>query len=139
MGRIFSLSREDLQAIQVDFWKNIQWDDDLLAFIRSLRPQYKTGTISDAWPDARNNVRRRVNHELFDVIVFSSEEGVMKPDPEIYRRALARLGVAAPEAIFVDDRPKNILGAQQIGMLGIRHTDTQRTIEEILQLLQPRS
>lgn len=51
---------------------------------QSLRPRYKTGTISDVWPDAREMVAAYVNDSTFDVIVFSGEEGVRKPDPEIY-------------------------------------------------------
>src|SRR5690606_27705790 len=39
----------------------------------------------------------------FDVIVDSHFEGVEKPHPEIFRRALARLGVTAAAAAFVGD------------------------------------
>src|SRR5690606_41633732 len=39
----------------------------------------------------------------FDVIVVSHFEGVEKPHPEIFRRALARLGVPAAAAAFVGD------------------------------------
>jgi putative hydrolase of the HAD superfamily len=109
---------------------------ELLGFIRSLKPNYRTGIVSDAWLDARQNVKQYINNELFDVIVFSAEEGVKKPDPEIYRRALARLGVDPQEAIFVDDRLTNIAGAQQIGMQAIHHVETQYTFEVILHFLQ---
>ncbi|MCP5100914.1 MAG: HAD-IA family hydrolase [Chloroflexi bacterium] len=93
-------------------------------------------TVSDAWSDARQNLKQFVNSDLFDVIVFSAEEGVRKPDPEIYHRTLARLGMVAREVIFVDDRLSNTVGAQQIGMHAIHFSKTNRTIEEILRLLQ---
>ena len=38
--------------------------------------------------------------ELFDAVVESSVEGVRKPEPEIYRRALARLSAAAGSFFF---------------------------------------
>lgn len=135
IGARFSLSSEELTALRADFWNAGEWDIEILNFIRSLKPYYKTGTVSDAWLDARQNIELYVNSELFDVIVFSAEEGVKKPNPEIYRRSLARLGTAPQETIFVDDRLPNTAGAQQIGMHAIHHTDTNRTIEEIWRLL----
>jgi putative hydrolase of the HAD superfamily len=53
----------------------------------------------------------------FDSILVSEEEGVRKPDAEIFRRALARCGVAAHEALFVGDHPLvDIGGAHGAGL-----------------------
>ncbi|MBI3957456.1 MAG: HAD family hydrolase [Chloroflexi bacterium] len=53
----------------------------------------------------------------FSAVLVSEKEGVRKPDPEIFRRALARLGVTADEAVFVGDNPEaDIRGAQRVGM-----------------------
>ena len=58
--------------------------------------------------------------ELLDEVVDSSEEGVRKPGPEIFRRALARMGgVAAADAVFVDDVPANVTTAQALGIHGV--------------------
>ena len=105
-------------------------------FIRSIKPKTKTGTISDAWLDARQNVNKYVNSEMFDVIVFSAEEGVKKPEPEIYQKALTCLNVESRETVFIDDRLPNVLGAWRLGMHAVQHTETSRTIHEILQLLK---
>ena len=40
---------------------------------------------------------------FFDAIVVSSVEGVEKPDPELFRRALARLGARAEQTLHVGD------------------------------------
>lgn len=54
---------------------------------------------------------------LFDTVVISGEEGVAKPDPEIFRRAAARLGVSPTDCVFVGDHPeKDIAGAIAAGM-----------------------
>ena len=136
VGAQLGLSMADLQALQADFWRPGVWDTGLLAFIRSLRPQFRTATISDAWLDAREMVSTYVNKQVFDVSVFSAEEGVRKPDPEIYKRALSRLGVTPQEAIFVDDRLKNVQGARQVGMQAIHFTDSDRVCCEILRLIE---
>ena len=50
-----------------------------------------------------------LHHDLtryFALIVGSSEEGIAKPDPELFRRALERLGVSAGQAVYVGDDPE---------------------------------
>jgi len=132
------LPPDELDALRLDVWEGGVWDTELLGFIRSLRPQYKTGTISDAWSGAREAVEKHVNSDIFDVSVFSAEEGLRKPGPGIYERALSRLGVTPQEAIFVDDRLKNVRGARQVGMHAVHFTDSLRTRQEIKHLIQTR-
>jgi putative hydrolase of the HAD superfamily len=61
----------------------------------------------------------RVEH-FFDAILVSEEEGVRKPDAEIFRRALQRCGVAARDAVFVGDHPvADIEGAQRAGLTAV--------------------
>jgi putative hydrolase of the HAD superfamily len=135
IGQRFLLAPAELDALQYDMWEGGAWDTTLLDFVRSLRPRYKTGTISDAVPGTRENVLEYVNGDIFDVRVFSAEEGVRKPDPEIYRLALSRLGVAPAEAIFVDDRLKNVEGARRVGMHALHFTDSAGIRQEISRLL----
>lgn len=53
----------------------------------------------------------------FQEILISETEGVRKPDPEIFRRALERLGLGPGEAVFVGDNPEaDIAGAQSAGL-----------------------
>jgi putative hydrolase of the HAD superfamily len=51
-----------------------------------------------------------------DVLVDGSVEGVLKPDPRIYRLVLERLGAPAEGCLFVDDQPGNVEGALAVGM-----------------------
>lgn len=54
---------------------------------------------------------------LLDVAVVSGDEGVQKPDPEIFRRAAARLGVACESCYYVGDHPINdVQGSRSAGM-----------------------
>ena len=48
--------------------------------------------------------------------VFSHEAGLMKPDPDIYRHALEKFGLAAGEAFFVDDLAENVEAARGQGI-----------------------
>lgn len=58
--------------------------------------------------------------DYFSTILISEAETVRKPEPEIFRRALRRLGVDAHNATFVGDDPAaDIRGAQAVGMRAI--------------------
>ena len=136
VGRQVKLPPDELQKMQDEIWAGYRWNTEFLDFVRSLKENYKTGVLSDAWSDAREGMGHIINEDLFDVIMFSAEEGIQKPDPEIYRRALQRLDIKPEETIFVDDREKNVEGARQIGMHAVLFTETSKAIEDIKALLQ---
>ena len=77
--------------------------------------------------------------DLFDDVVDSSEVGMRKPDPAIYRLALERLGVAPGEAVFLDDAPGNVAAAEAVGMqavlIGQDRADVPLAIDAIEGLL----
>ena len=55
--------------------------------------------------------------------VVSSHEGVVKPDPEIFRRLLARFGLDAPGTLLIDDAQRNLDTAAKLGFQTLRFTD----------------
>jgi 2-haloacid dehalogenase len=52
----------------------------------------------------------------FRDIVVSGDERLIKPDPAIYRLLLDRNGLQAGDCLFIDDSPKNVAGAEAVGM-----------------------
>lgn len=62
----------------------------------------------------------------FEGIVVSGEEGVIKPDPRIFRILLDRYGVPAETAVFIDDVAANAAAASALGMHGIHFTSPGR-------------
>ena len=73
--------------------------------------------------------------ELVDVLVLGPALGVRKPDPEVFRRAAARLGLAPGECVVVDDLPVNVCGAREAGAVVVRHIDPGVTVAEVEILL----
>jgi 2-haloacid dehalogenase len=53
--------------------------------------------------------------------VVSSQEGVAKPDPEIFHRLLERFGLTAATTLLIDDSERNVEAARQLGMQVIRY------------------
>lgn len=127
----FSLNPTVAAALEADFFAGSEWNVQLIDYACSLRAHYKTGIISNAWPDAREAVQLWVNGDAFDDLIFSAEVGLAKPDWRIYHLALARLHVQPAEAIFIDDVQENVEAAQAIGLAGIRFETTEQTIAEI--------
>jgi putative hydrolase of the HAD superfamily len=69
--------------------------------------------------------------ELFDVVVISGEVGMRKPEPGIYLRAAADLGLPPQRCVVVDDLTPNVRGAAAVGMVGVHHTDPEQTVLEL--------
>jgi 2-haloacid dehalogenase len=64
--------------------------------------------------------------DRFRDIVVSGEEKLVKPDPAIYALALDRFGLAAHEAVFVDDNTANVEAARAMGIDTEHFTDAVR-------------
>ena len=60
----------------------------------------------------------------FERLFFSQDMHLRKPDPEIYRQALAASGMAPAESLFIDDNLPNVAGAVAAGLHGF-HFDVQ--------------
>jgi 2-haloacid dehalogenase len=73
-----------------------------------------TNFSADFWKPFHE--RERAFFSRFRDIVVSGEEKLLKPDPALYHRALARFSLKPAEALFVDDRAINVEGAQAVGM-----------------------
>jgi 2-haloacid dehalogenase len=67
-----------------------------------------------------------------DGLVISGEEGVIKPDPRIFRILLERYGIAPASAVFVDDVAKNAAAAAALGLHGIHFRSPQQLRAELV-------
>ena len=65
--------------------------------------------------------------DLFDDLLISGREKLIKPDPAIYRLALDRFGLTPEQALFIDDVPANIAGAESVGIAGHVFTEAAST------------
>ena len=70
----------------------------------------------------------------FDGIVVSGEEGVIKPDPRIFRILLERYRIAPEEAVFIDDNPANAAAATALGIHGIHFRSPEALRSELVSL-----
>ena len=71
--------------------------------------------------------------EIFETVVDSAFVGMRKPEPEIYRLTLERLGggVEPADCVFVDDVEPNCEAAAALGMTAVRYMDAEQAIAEV--------
>ncbi|WP_420642310.1 HAD family hydrolase [Candidatus Leptofilum sp.] len=120
IGSHLNLSLEETAAFRQGFWAGDKLDWELVALIRQLKTQYQTAIISNYASNLRPELTKQFKiANVFDEIIISCEEKIMKPGSEIFHRALARLGRKPEEAIFIDDFLHNVEAAQNVGLAAI--------------------
>lgn len=67
-----------------------------------------------------------------DRFLVSSSFSTMKPDPQVFRRALEQMGFLPEESFFVDDMPENVEGARIAGLDGAVFTTPAALEEELI-------
>ena len=88
-----------------------------IALARQLGAHYPLYVISNTNPWHEEYVEQKYDWlNIFRERYYSPDLRIRKPDTRIYEIALARSGIAAPQALFLDDRLENIHGAQAVGM-----------------------
>jgi putative hydrolase of the HAD superfamily len=103
--RCFQIGLVDVEPVMLDALDRLR-----IAGIR-------TGLVSDAAADDVESWDQSPLAARLDVVVFSYQVGVRKPDPQIYRCALDALGISPTEALFVGDGGSNEhRGARDLGM-----------------------
>ena len=139
LAAAFGLSPAQAGEFMAELW---DWycgelDEELTSYATSLRGRYLTAILSNSADGARREEQARYRFpDLFDLIIYSHEVGLAKPDPRAYQLLLDRLGVAPTELIFLDDLPENIDTARELGIQAILHHSTPESIDAISALIE---
>jgi putative hydrolase of the HAD superfamily len=93
----------------------------MLDLVRRVRAAgVRTAILSNNIAEFRSHWKALVDADnIVDVVIDSSEVGVRKPERRIYELTVARLGVTADRAVFLDDLQANVDGAIRAGLHGI--------------------
>jgi putative hydrolase of the HAD superfamily len=109
-------------------------NQNLVAFVRTLRPTYKVAMLSNVGRGVMNQLFTQTElDELFDVVVLSSDVGMVKPDPEIFKYTCEKLGLLPDECMMVDDIRDNIASANSLGMYGVVFNTTDEFLSDVRQ------
>ena len=87
---------------------------EVLADLKAGRT--RLALLSNAGPDFGSYLRHGPLGDFFAACYVSGELNLLKPNPEIYQHVLDDQGVAAADAVFIDNRERNVRGAEAIGI-----------------------
>ncbi|MCT2534239.1 HAD family hydrolase [Aquibacillus koreensis] len=109
-----------------------------------LRRDIKMGIITNGFTDFQlGNIEALDITSYFQSILVSEQEGVRKPEPAIFKRALSRMQTDPSQSVFVGDHPVNdIKAAKDLGMTSVwvnnKHfseiAEADYTIDNLLEL-----
>lgn len=133
------LSEEQADRMMAEMWDGYcgELDVALHGYWLSLRDHgVRLGILSNSMDGARREEGRRYGFpDQADVIVYSHEVGLAKPDPAIYALTVERLGVQPGEVAFLDNSVENVEAARACGWQALVHEDTERSIAWLRGLL----
>lgn len=124
VGRSWSIT--DIHRFwAVDFTGWFEVEPETLAIVEELHDAgTRVALLSNAGFDFGDPYRRSPMGSLFETVVVSAEEHVLKPAASIYRDTCARLGIEPQQMVFVDNRAENATGAEAIGAVGHHYTSS---------------
>ncbi len=125
------------QLVQLRQWDLDMWAHDNPAMVEWLRQIHSSGVRTALLSNMPHEMVRHVRQQFdwldqFDHLTFSAEVSLIKPDAAIYEHSLRGVGVAASEALFVDDKEPNVQGARAVGIRALRF----RSVEQLRSDLQ---
>lgn len=102
--------------------------DDVVAVLDDVRRRdgVRVYALSNFSGDLFRAARPRFAFlEWFDGLLISGDEGVVKPDPDVYALLIERFDLEPASTVFIDDRRDNVAAARAAGLLGVHHTSAQ--------------
>lgn len=134
-GRLSALSGEPAEEIDRDFMRRAVINPDTVALIEELRRKYRVALLSNAQASWLHKILKANDlYRLFETMVISGEEHIIKPEPEIFRLLVSRMGISPSEAVFLDDNPTNAEAARAVGMHGIVFKNAEDAKNELRKL-----
>lgn len=120
------------QIMQSDHIRN----QAMVDYLRTLRSGYKIALLSNIGRGVMNRLFSESEQaELFDAVVLSSDVGMIKPDPDIFKFTSDKLGILPEECLMIDDIQDNIDGAKTAGMQGVVFNTTDEFISDMNSLI----
>jgi len=129
-------SRKAMDEVLEKFFAGDRLDTELVDNIRDFKTRFTTAVLSNYSSILREQINTTWKiGDAFDHLIISSEVGYKKPDPEIYRIALEKIGCQTNEAVFIDDFIENIHGAEALGIHGIHFKNAKQALSELASCL----
>jgi putative hydrolase of the HAD superfamily len=123
---------DEINRLDARMWTS--QDPAMVAWQQRLKQR---GLLTAILSNMGDTVLEKIEREFqwivdFDVLVWSYQLGIAKPDPAIYRHTLQQLGTAPEETLFLDDKLVNIAAARALGIHAIQFTTIDRLRDDLV-------
>jgi putative hydrolase of the HAD superfamily len=132
-----NLPLTDQHVHELNDWDARMWtviNPRMIAWHSALKAHgLKTGILSNMG----DNVLERIEAQFewindFDVLIWSYQYNLAKPEPEIYHLILEKLGTAPEETLFLDDKIENIEAARKLGIQALVFSTTDQLRQDLI-------
>lgn len=123
----------DIDTLKAAVRKNFVEIEGTRALIEELKEKgFKLGLLSDHTREWIEYCDGKFDyHKLFNSVLYSYEAKAMKPEKKVYEMILKNLDSRPEENIFIDDKPKNLVPAKEMGIHTILFKDSKQLREEL--------
>jgi epoxide hydrolase-like predicted phosphatase len=128
--------KPELMDKMADGWRrSIKPKKDTLEIVKKLHGRYKLFALSNV----DENTTKKCFHvldfyDLFDEIILSWKVHMRKPEPEIYKYTLKKMGLKPQEVVFIDNYPANLPNARKMGIHTILFEGAEELVEDLASL-----
>jgi putative hydrolase of the HAD superfamily len=131
------LGLSDHEITQLNHWDARMWstvNQEMLAWHKRLKENgLRTGILSNMGDSVLEIILEKFAWIAdFDVLIWSYQHGMVKPDRAIYELLLDRLGAAPEETLFLDDKLENIEGARHLGIQGLQFSTVDQLRQDLI-------
>ncbi|EPR10211.1 HAD family hydrolase [Ruminiclostridium papyrosolvens] len=107
----------DLDKIEKEYLDTVEINHSFFEFAPLLKKHYHLALLSNDLSEWSRYLRDKFKiNDYFDAITVSGDVKIKKPDVQIFKLTLDKLGHSASDCIYVDDRRFNLVAAQSLGM-----------------------
>ena len=118
-------SQAELKQYIRDHFIEIDGTRDIILKLKSLN--FKLGLLSVHGKEWIEFCEKKFDfHQMFDVISYSYEDKVAKPNIQAFINIIERLGVQPNECLFIDDSSRNVQAAEGLGIQGLVFTSSRK-------------
>ena len=136
--RVFDDSKEieeKVRQMNADFTNAKALNTELLELVPKLRESgYVTAILSNYTSALKGVLKEHEIDGLFDHTFVSGEIGFQKPDPRIFAHVCDELQITPEEMVFIDDTPRSLETAGEVGYVPILYKDNDQLFAEFDQL-----
>jgi HAD superfamily hydrolase (TIGR01509 family) len=140
MGKKMKIKQPMIRAVIWDtagvLHANSHYHDGLAAFIRAMRPYYRTALFCRSWAELQGALLQRWElADAFHQVILAPTQGE-HPSPQIYFLAARQMYVRPEQAILVDALSERVEVARDAGMHTVVFQDPAQVGSDLFQLLQ---